>query len=237
MTNNIKYIIREVPAKYSDFSFYFDDDGLTETGGDYCNNLFIISYDGYRVDGFNMDEYKRVKDKAENIAEDFYNIENGYNCYFTSYKEAMEYNGIPYNSYKCHKLKEWARNADIDDVGCIADFLTIITGKEWTTDSVHGYCQGDYVEMVYCPEHYKNGVKPYGEIWLGCGKEFCLITLENGEEKDKVYGYIVADCQVIHDEDYKKLICEWACIPEEETQLEVITDYKYKADYSYSVVL
>jgi len=237
MTNHIKYIIREVPAEHSDFSFYFEDDGLTQAGGDYCCNLFIISNDGYRVDGFNIDEYQSIQRKAEAIAEDFYNIENGYTYYFSSYKEVMEYNDITYNSNKCHKLRKWAETADVDSAESIAEFLSIITGKEWTTESVHGYCQGDYVDIVYCPEYYKNGVKSYGEIWLGCGKEFCVITIENGEEKDTTYGYIIADCEAIYNEDYKKLICKWAGIPEAETQLEIITDYKYKTDYSYSVVL
>lgn len=233
MKRKINYIIREVSPEQCDFSFYFEDDGLTEAGGDYCYNLFIVACDRYSS-GFNHEEYKRIVDQADSIIYDFNDIDNDYKYYYTSYKEAMEYNNIPYNSYKCHKLKEWAKNADTSKTDDIAEFLTITTGKEWTTDSAHGYCQGDYVEMVYCPEHYTDGVKAYGEIWLGAAKEFYTIDIdENGEEKDTCYGYIIADSQAWKDEDYKRLVCEWACIPEEETKLEMIEESKSYTSYTY----
>lgn len=235
MNKKINYIIREVPPEQCYFSFYFDDDGLTELSGDYYNNLFIITFDRFSK-GFNYEEYKRIQTLAEVIIDNFYDIEEGYTYRYNSYKEVMEYHNIPYNSHKCHKLKEWAKNADTNKTEDIAEFLTITTGKKWTTDSATGYCQGDYVEMVYCPEHYKDGVKPYGEIWLGAGKEFCVIYLdENGEEDYTVWGYIIANCQAWKDEDYKRLICEWACIPEEETQLEMIDGYKTYTKYNYRI--
>ena len=37
-----KYIIREVDPESCDFSYYFDDDGLSEAGGDFCYTLFIV---------------------------------------------------------------------------------------------------------------------------------------------------------------------------------------------------
>lgn len=58
---------------------------------------------------------------------------------------------------------------------------------------------------------------------MGCGKEFCVIDVdEGGNETDECYGYIIADCQARQDEDYKKLVCEWDGINEEETRLEMI---------------
>jgi len=99
---------------------------------------------------------------------------------------------------------------------------------------VRGYCQGDYIEVVYCKEHHKDGVRQYGEIWLGVAKEFDTIDLdENGEEIDTCGGYIVADCQVRTDEDYKRLVCDWACIPYEETRLEMIDSSRIVIQYSY----
>ena len=235
MNKKINYIIREVAPEDCDFSFYFEDDGLTERGGDYCYNLFIVTFDRF-YSGFNHKEYKSIQNTAEAIIDGFDDIENGYNHYYSNYKEVMEYNGIDYNSRKCSKLKEWAKNADTNKTEDIAEFLTITTGKEWTTDSATGYCQGDYVEMVYCPEHYTKGVKHYGEIWLGAGKEFCVIYLdENGEETDTCYGYIIADCQAWKDEDYKRLVCEWACIPEDETRLEMIDGSKAYTKYNYRI--
>lgn len=235
-----KHIIREVPPESYDNSYYFDDDdGLTEAGGHYCYNLFIIS-DSRRLDGFNMEEYKHVREQAEAIIDGFNDVSdkwtNGYNSYDT-YKECMEYNDISYTSRKCYLLKEWVNNADTEKTEDIAEFLTIKTGKKWETDNAYGYCQGDYVEMVYCPEYYEDGVKAYGEIWLGAYKEFCVVDLDDsGNEADTCYGFCIADCQVKTEEDYKKLVCEWEGIKEEETSLEMIDEQKHYIKYIYKEV-
>lgn len=230
----MKYIIREIAPENAVFEPYFDDDGLTEKGGDYCYNLFIVCNGSYnRLNGFNIEEYKKIRARAENIINGFSDVEEGY---ISSYKEVMIENDIPYNSRICHKLKEWAKNADENDTDDIAAFLSILTKKEWDSISVTGYCQGDYCEIVYCAEHYSNP-RQYGEIWLGCGKEFEVIDIdENGNETDVCGGYIVADCEVRNDKDYKRLVCEWACIPIEETKLEMIENRYTRIEYTYRAV-
>lgn len=221
-----KHIVREIPADRACLDWYFEDDGLTERGGDFFNNLFILYWDRDRLSGFNVERYANIQADAFRLQDYFSEVKDGIyepDGKRVTYKDIMQDFGIPYNSRKCHALKLWAETADVDDADSIAEYLTITTGKAWATSSAYGYCQGDYVEMVYCPEHYKNGVQAYGEVWLGAAKEFLVIDLdENGEEIDSVGGYIVADCQVQTDEDYKKLVCEWAGIPEDETQLELI---------------
>ena len=153
-----------------------------------------------------------------------------------TYKQVMKDNGLAYNSTFCHKLREWAKNVDDynADTDAIAEYLTITTGKTWATSSASGYCQGDYCEIVYCKEYYPENVRKYGEIFLGCAKEFCVIDLdENGEESDCVGGYIVADCEAWKDEEYKRLVCEWAGIKPEETRLEMIDGYHTDTKYEY----
>ncbi len=243
MEKNIKYIIREVPPEHTDFSFYFDD-GLTEKGGDYCNNLFIISRERYgRISGFNIEEYQDIQNEIKNLLEMYEDIVDK-SCYaqYSSVGAMLFDLGLVNSIHNTHRIKEitewlkaclsWGNTsqtrtlAEYEPEETTAEYLTFKTGKEWATDSAYGYCQGDYVKMVYCPEHYKDGVKHYGEIWLGAGKEFYTIELdENGEEIDTCWGYIIADCQAWKDEDYKKLVCERACIPENETRLEMIDSY------------
>jgi hypothetical protein len=248
----MKHIIREIPAEQTDFSFYFEDDGLKEIGGDYCYNLFIVAQ-SRNSSGFNEEEYRRVQTEIENLLEmygdimdqsdyaqypsvgamliDYGLINSIHNtrcirAYMDFFKECVAKPGSPYGNYN--------NKFDAFNTEMIAKYLTLKTGKQWATDSAHGYCQGDYVEMVYCPEHYTDGVKPYGEVWLGAAKEFDVIYLDdNGEETDACGGYIIADCQARTDEDYKRLVCEWAEISEDDTQLEMIDSYRTVTEYTY----
>lgn len=255
MDKQIRHIVREVSPEASDFSFYFDDDGLTEKGGDYCYNLFIVAQ-SRNSSGFNEKEYQNIQNEIENLLEMYGDIVNKSNyaqyssigamlkdyklidsihntrrikAFADFFKDCEEKPTSPYRNYY-NKFEAFNTEKT-------AEYLTLKTGKQWTTGSASGYCQGDYVEMVYCSEHYKDGVKHYGEIWLGAGKEFYTIDLdENGEEVDTCGGYIIADCQARNNEDYKRLVCEWACIPEDETRLEMIDSYKTVTQYTYRAV-
>ena len=237
----MKNIIRE--CANPEFEFYFDDDGFNEKGGDWNYTLFILTDDYYgyshHYNGLNIQEYKRIKEQMEAILEGFEDVEDRGNYAdfsgFSSYKEAMEWNGIEYNSIKCHRLKEWAKNADVDDTDDFADFLTIITGEKWNCIRVNGYCQGDFADVVYCGKYYPGkSAQIAGELYIGCGKEFQVIDVdEDGEETDCVCGYYVADCEAWKDEDIKKIVCEEAGIDPDETQLELIDGYSTHTTYNY----
>jgi hypothetical protein len=222
-----KIIAKEVNPSHVDFSFYFDNDGLKSIGGENCA-VYIVPADKRRNSGFNMDEYQEIEEKAEAIIDGFHDVSdkwtNGYDSY-ANYKEAMEYNGIPYTSRKCHLLKEWVKTADTSDTDSIAEYLTITTGEEWTVKSFTGYSQGDYCEVVYCINHYTpDHINEIGKFWLGCGTEFCI---------DGCYGYYVPDTiRWQEGETLRKYLADcYGCKPEElEIHLydveHVVTDYK-----------
>ena len=176
-----KIIAREVRPECIDFSYYFDDDGLTNAGGENCA-IYIIPADRRYYDGFNMQEYKEIEEQAKEIISGFEDVLDGYDL---TYKQVMEDNGIVYNSRRCHLLKKWVENANIAYTDCIAEFLTIITGEKWNVKAFHGYSQGDYCEVVYCEKRYsEEGVTEIGKMWLGCGTEFAI---------DGCYGFFVID--------------------------------------------
>ena len=220
-----KIIAKEVNPRYVDFSFYFDDDGLKSIGGENCA-VYIIVNEGYgRISGFNIEEYKEIREKAEAVIEGFHDVSNKWTNSYGSYREVMEYNGIPYTSRKCHLLKEWAKTADTSDTDSIADFLTITTGEEWAVKTFTGYSQGDYCEVVYCVNHYTpERITEIGELWLGCGTEFCI---------DGCYGYFVPESiRWREGETLRKYLADsYGCEPEElEIYLyereHIVTDYR-----------
>ena len=229
---NIKNIIREVTPEVDN---YFYDDFITGKENE-NTTLYIVYSDRYRIYGCNAEKYNNIVNIAENIADGFSEIGGQYATY-NNYKECMEDYSIAYSPKKCHDLKEWCKAVNHYDYDEMAAFLTITTGKEWSVEKVCGYCQGDVVYVIYCMDHYtEKDARIYGEVYLGCCKEFCVIELdENGNETDETYGFIVSDCEAIHDKDYKKIVCDWAGIEEEETQLEMIDGYHTITTCSYRI--
>ena len=219
-----KIIAKEVNPRYVDFSYYFDNDGLKSVGGENCA-VYIVPGDRERYGGFNMEEYREIEEKAKAIINGFRDVSTKWRNGYTTYKEVMEDNAIPYTSRTCHLLKEWVKYANPYDTGDIAEFLTITTGEEWTVKAFTGYSQGDYCEVVYCVNHYTpERINEIGELWLGCGTEFCI---------EGCYGYFVPESiRWREGETLRKYLADsYGCEPEElEIYLyegeHIVTDYR-----------
>ena len=117
--------------------------------------------------------------------------------------------GKGFNSEEYEEIQREAEEAGYDvGIESIRQFLTVKTGKQWAVESFYGYVQGDYCQVLYCPDNYKDGVTEIGKMWLGCGTEFVI---------DGVGGYFVVDT-VRWDEGEKliNLLAEYAeCDPSE----------------------
>lgn len=218
-----KFIAKEVNPRYIDFSYYFDDEGLTNKGGENCA-VYIVSADRRRNSGFNMEEYQEIENQADSLIDAIKQV-SPKSKYYPTYKEALESNNIEYNSRKCHLLKKWAEYANPYDTASIAEYLTITTREKWEVKSFVGYSQGDYCEVVYCTAHYTpEHINEIGKMWLGCGTEFSI---------DDCYGYFVPDTIRWQEGDTLRnyLADMYGCKPEE---LEIylyagehtVTDYK-----------
>lgn len=239
----MKHLIREIEPESAELQFYFDGDTFTSRAGDFCYTLFIVVNEGYgRLSGLNIDEYKEVKQRAGRILDGFNYVDNdgrNYDGSKATYKQAMEDENIRFNPTMCARLRKWAENADEDKPEDIAAFLSIITGRKWDVSSARGYCQGDYCELVYCTDIYtEQDIDIAGDIYLGCAKEFCIVDYNDDgtEYDDATYGYIVADCQTRTNEDYKRIVCEYAGIKPEDTTLELIDGCSTHTTYSYRAI-
>ena len=237
MKNNIEYIIKEVYQP--DFSFYFNCDCFSSAAGNYNYNVFCITNDrrGYSnnyYSGINEKEFKYITDDLDAVIDEVDNLINGYSTGYKNIKEIMSDYDMEYNPHSAHKLK---KILDLDYVESVCLFLSLKTGKSWKKQSVCGYCQGDYVEVVYCDEYYnEKSARIIGELYLGCGKEFSITFLdETGKETDTVYGYFVADCEYITDEELKAAVCGLEGIEPEKAQLEIIESVSTIYSPSYRI--
>lgn len=215
-----KYIIREVQEP--DFSIYFDGDTFSEGAGDYGYNVFCITnHYGNYYSGLNEDAFKDITKEMDAVIDEIDGIINAWS-YYTSVKEVMTDYHLQYSPRSAHALKLLIDENNYIEQLC--GYLTIKTGKIWTSRAAHGYCQGDYADVVYCKDFYTdNEIDIIGELYLGCGKEFCLINLDdNGKEIDSCYGYFVADCQGYNPVDYKTIVCDMEGIDYQDATLELI---------------
>lgn len=218
-----KYIIREVFEP--DFELYFDCDCYSAAAGDYCYTVFPIIHDRHDMySAINGEEYKTLDRDMNYFYSELYDLVNGYSNYNNTKEILTDYN-IPYSPYNAHKAKELEKS--IDYIEQLIGFLELRTGEKWDVIGCCGYCQGDYVHVVYCEKYYnEKSAHIIGDLVLGCGKEFSITELDdNGEELDTVYGYFVADCEAWKDEEYKNLVCSYEGINPDEATLELIETY------------
>ncbi len=215
-----RYILRECADP--DFGFYFDCDCYSEAAGGFQYTIFCVTNDrGNYYSGVNTEVFQSIHNECEEVLNDIDDIIDGYG-YYKSVKECMIYNHLLYSPAAAHTLKELSRS--YNDIERLCGYLNIKTGYKWNSMEVHGYCQGDYVEVIYCIDVYKpDNIKAIGEIYLGCGKEFCMIEIdENGNEIDACYGFIVADCEAWTEEGYIEWFCKNEGIDKSSVTLELI---------------
>ena len=243
-----KYVFKEVEPEGSCSENYFDTDIFSESSGNYNNTLFILYVDHRNLYGINNKEAKNIFENIHYLFNDFEYVKKGaYNDdgKLYTFKQAMEENGIKYNSVKCKKLKDLYMQYDysgcpIYDFDILACWLSIMTNKTWKAIEIYGYCQGDYATVIYCTEAYtKEHATNYGEIFLGCCKEFMLVDLdENGQEIEETSccGFYVADNEIHHDEDYKTVLCNYEGLKPEETKVLLISGQTVKTEYTYEEI-
>ena len=217
----MSYLIKEVHEP--DFSEYFDGDCFSKESGDYCNTIFALRREYYSINClFNNNDFSDLKELVNDVLNDMYDKIAGID-YFKSDEQLFNYHSLPYSEENVKIIKDLANGEDYDSVDTICKFLKVKTGKEWTSKQSTGYCQRDYCTLIYCKNNYTdNYINIISDMFWGCGKEFGVIEIEDGEEIDSVYGYFIADCQTFEPTEYKRLVCEYAGIDESDTTLEMI---------------
>lgn len=123
----------------------------------------------------------------------------------------------------------WDHDMDRDDFS-VLDYLNLATGARWDSMECYGYYQRDWVKIIYCQDVYsEQDIEILGDMWTGCFKEFC-VTFQDGP----VYGYYVTDTEGgWRPEDCKRIVCELAGIPEDETALRIPCEY---GDEEYEII-
>ena len=223
-----KYVFEEI--NNPDFFFFFYCD--------YMDNIYIMAKG---CKGVNGDEYREICEKAEELIGNFNDVEDGLEwqegiplTYEMAFADCGFENDID-NPEKLDQLIKWYMNdPNTDSPDDIAEFLTITTGESWEALTVCGYCQGDWCNVVYKTEELtEENAHRFGELFLGCGKEFCLL---DDDGFGGCSGYYVADSETRCDEDYKKVLCDMEGCSPEETEVRIISGYHTVTSCEYKTI-
>ena len=230
-----KNIIREVSDP--DFAFYFDGDMFSSAAGDFGYTLFIVTDDryGYSHDYrsyINKEDFEEVKTNCRYFFDEVDDFMNGYNDHYKNIKSIMEDYNLPYSARAAHNVKKWTEvYDDFENPKLISHYLELKTGKEWKIYHSYGCCQGDYAEIIFCPEFYKEDeLNVISDLVWGLGKEFA-IHYNDDDEDNFVYGYFIADCEYKDYADIKTYFCRMEGLEEDDTVLEVISGSHTVMDY------
>lgn len=231
----MKTIIREVAPEHTNAQWYFDGDCFNENSGDYCNTIFILSLEHCQLYPccLNESEFKHIQDEMRDV---FWAIEDEIGYGYKNVKEVMNDYKLHYTPKNAHELKDMVEKG-YEEPEVVARYLSLKTGKPWDVRECRGYCQGDYVEVIYCMDNYtEKDADIFGDIANGCFKEFGVIELDDdGNEVDSCYGYYVTDTEAWKPEDIKHLVCKWSGCDENITELHLCGTSHTVTTYDYDV--
>ena len=166
----------QVAPENTDFSYYFDDDGLKE------KYSIVINSGGRNGAKFN-----------EEFLDDFINVwdEYGWNDSMIVALDRV-LTGENFENRKkltikdVNDLKKLYEDSDggeyLETAGA---FYEIITRKKWEVKSFYGYSKSDYCKILYRPDQYsEESINEVGHVWIGRASEFII---------DDCGGYYVID--------------------------------------------
>lgn len=123
-----------------------------------------------------------------------------------------------------------------DENDIICQVLTITNGKTYECGTIHGCCQGDWMEIIY-PEERKAMINWIEAVWFATGTEFRITCDSYDEEPD------LSEVDVYHDytelwkpEDIKAWIAENNHVSPEDVVIKVISGTHHITTYDYKEI-
>lgn len=264
-----KYIAKQVPSEAVYVDYLLDDEGIGAAVG-LDHKLFVATVDRWGYNHLlNKDEFDELIGTMDSIIEWFDELElyigEGYTpeeiydamSGYANYKLIIEYllsgeDFIDYSETLEDKLKDFVSKslgmANYETFENLAEFLSIVTGKQWTCDAYRGYCQGDYAEVLYCSDVYpKDSVELYGNAAVGCVTEFDIseyridtkgkdidTLIQEAERLDFCRGYFVTDSDVWNNRAKEKLSEMLGVTPDEIEVMLIKREYQIPK-YEYAI--
>ena len=227
-----KYYAREVRSDYFDYEIYFNEDEAIYQKMWIGGNRDFVS--------INADLYNGVEDALEHIC---YEIDEAETV--AERRETVEYYLKPierteaFTDAEIDTIIKCANEYDTsgnDDEKTVAEVLSIVYGKEFTTGAFRGCCQGDWINYI-CPKEIADNEKymDYIEaVFFSTGTEFAITEekIENADEFDDVATCTFYTAEWDDEKIKEDLARQVGCEVDEMALLKVKEEHHYvKYDY------
>ena len=165
----MKVYAKQVPPEYQESPLFY---------GDWPEDVFVF---GNRSFNQRAERLEEIRAALQELADEWENLNDGGSGYYGSWIDALndilpaDYERGEYTRAERLQLAklaaqyEWCSGSAENDILCAV--LELITGREWTAETIRGCCQGDWQEIIYPAE--------YGRAWL---EEFEAEYFNTGDE-------------------------------------------------------
>lgn len=174
-----KVVAIQCDSQYTDTDIYFDfegwDDFIIDGNSEFRD--FHTDYNLYdRIQRYCV-EYNELQNAIADSGHEYESVP-----YYKNATEAIEdYLGFTPTKMQVHKITAALEKADekypyTDFDALTVDLLSICEKREWTTETIHGCCQGDWQTVFYPADEYSNEFVNYIEsVYFNTGAEYCII--------------------------------------------------------------
>lgn len=197
---------------------FFPDDIILDGNRDYKSHM--------------TPEYEKLMKYFDNDAWDY---EHSENCNLADFLRLYRYDRPDGQPWTREQRKQWDRlfrYGDMSDDSDLLEALELLTGKEWTSGSIRGCCQGDWQTIYYPVEEWTREALEWFEIeYFNTGEEW-IIHDGNSEPEDaeEISGYCIYT-HAWNDDGIKREIADAEGVEPEDVVLYRFTGWARTAKY------
>ncbi|MDL2206550.1 hypothetical protein LJC33_06560 [Eubacteriales bacterium OttesenSCG-928-N13] len=184
-----KIYARQIPAEHQESPLYYGDeywsDGVIVTGNKQFHGRTTSAYD-------------TIIENLDNAADDMYG--EWYATTAEYFNEAFPPDHTDFYSRKEVEhweriAQEWGTSVGSNEESLICQALSLMTGKEYSFDTIHGCCQGDWQNCFYPAELNPGFIEVFETEYFNTGTEWIVHDEKDAPETpEEISGYSIYCC-------------------------------------------
>lgn len=200
-------------------------------GDDYPDDLILCGNRSYQE--HTTEEYDAFLGNWEYVYEAMEYCRNGcVDRWYSTITEAIMDNFPPQHKqkYSSRDIHEWKSILEEmcyrEDKETICKALQLMTGKSWSTSTIHGCSQGDWQTIIYCSDTWNSSsIREFEMMYFNLGTEWIIHDGDSvPESPEDIDGFSVY-CATWDEDEARRILADAAC-----DKPENVVMYAYDGD-------